>query len=210
MAITDPAAIKFCNEYFRPASDKLAQCFYFSHQLRDSWNGLSGTNDERMALLLPFIRRVADKVTNTLRFIWWSDRIWQSSSMAALIPSDVAQVVFDNAKATAPDPSRPTITGQDCRRLKNRMEEFTNWLSRGTDLNQQWVNDATATLPITYAWFDDFARLAHDSSRVPTTAQGRAVAVDRCGAIVTQWETTAPTDFSHILRVSVNPEQGIN
>ena len=42
MAVTDPSAIAFCNNYIRPGADKRAQDYYFAKSLNDVWNsGLS-------------------------------------------------------------------------------------------------------------------------------------------------------------------------
>lgn len=209
MAITNPAAIRYCNEHIRPMADRLARCFYRCHELRDAWVATPGTNDEKMALLLPQIRRVSDLVANTMRFVWWADRVWQFGSIAALIPNDAAEIVFDNSNATGPDTSRSVMTGQGVRRLKNRAEEFNNWLQRGTDVDAHFLTDLLATLPTTYGILDDFGRLAPESSAVPTTAWGRKIAVERCGSLVTQWEVTVPANLTHILAVAVNPGQEV-
>lgn len=204
MAITDPAAIKYANEQFRPAADKIARCKYRSEELSAAWAALQGTNDDRFAQLQLQIQRVANLVTNTWRFVFWADRLWQSGSLHLLFPNDPLEELHDNADATGPDPNRPTVTGEDLRRLKNRMEEFANWLARGTDLDLQFDNDALATEPLTYGFFDDFARMAEDGAKAQTTGWGREVAVDRCGELVTEYETTNPGKFNHILRAAVN------
>lgn len=204
MAITDPAAIKYANRQFRVAADKLARCKYRSEELGAAWTAIQGTNDERFFLLKAQIQKVANLLSNTWRLCFWADRLWQASSLHLLFPNDAGEILFDNADATGPDPNRPEINGQDLRRLKNRMEEFVNWLSRGTDLDLQFANDATATEPLTYGFFDDVARMTSDGAKEPTTGWGREVAVDRCGELVTEYETTNPGKFNHILRVAVN------
>ena len=209
MAITDPAAIKFSNEQFRPAADRLARCYYRSVELSEAWAALTGTNDEKFALLLPDIQRVATLMTNTFRFVWWADRLWQSGSMVALFPNDPAELVFDNEDGTAQDPNRPPLTGEDLRRVKNHMEAFGNWLSRGTDLDKQFETDGAATLPVTHTYFDDAARMANDGAKVPVTNWGRLVAVERCGDLVLEFGTTTPSRLTHILRAAVNPGEDV-
>lgn len=42
MAVTDPSAIAFCNNYIRPAADRRAQDYYFAKVVLGLWNsGLS-------------------------------------------------------------------------------------------------------------------------------------------------------------------------
>jgi hypothetical protein len=37
MAVTNPEAIRFCNDRVRPAADKLAQAYYLAKQVRNEW-----------------------------------------------------------------------------------------------------------------------------------------------------------------------------
>ena len=43
MAITDPVAIKFCNEKIRPAANLLAQLDTFAGAILNEWTALGGT-----------------------------------------------------------------------------------------------------------------------------------------------------------------------
>lgn len=204
MAIIDPAAIRFSNERIRPAADRLARCYYRGKALADSWSSLNGDNNAKFAVLKPTIESVATLITNTFRFCWWADRIWQSGSLVSLFPNDPLEIIWDNFDNTGPDLNRGEINSQDIRRLKNRMEEFTNWLSRGTDLDKHWVNDSSVILPIIYNYFDDVARMAEEGAKEPVTNWGRIVAVERCPDIVTEYETNSPNSLTHILRCAVN------
>lgn len=205
MAITDQAAVKFSNEQFRVIADRLARCYYLGKQLSQHWAALAGTNDEKYAILRDEIVVVSNLAIRTFKLCWWADRIWQSGTLVSLFPNDAAEILFDNQSGSGPDTTRGEVTGQDLRRLKNCMEQFSNWMSRGTDAAKGWTTDALAVLPITYDYFDDVARLAEDNSKAPTSAHARIVAVDRCGDIVTRYETDSPSSLTHILKVAVRP-----
>ena len=158
MTITDPAAIKYANESFRPAADKLARTYYQLVQLNDQWNALNGTNDEIFALLKPEIMRVANIVSQTFKFVFFANKVYDALSLAPLFPNDVGELLQDA------DSTRPPVTGQDLSRLKNRMEEFQHWLDAA-----QFVNDSGVTLPIDFAFFNDILRLTDEGSKDPTT-----------------------------------------
>lgn len=204
MAITDPAAIKFSNEWFRTSADRLARCFYLCQELKNRWTNTPGTNDEKFALLLPHIKKVATRLANTYFHIFKATRIYDSASLNSLFPNDANEVVYDNVAGDGPDPNRPTVTGQSLMRLKRRMEEFNNWLARGTDLDKHFVTDSSATLSITYAYLNDIMRLVSDGSKTPTTAWGRQVAEFRTNDLITEWTVTNPNYIGHILACSVN------
>ena len=195
--ITDPVAIQYSRESLRPAADKIARSYYRLAQLNDQWNATTGTNDEVFALLQPEIVRVATLVANTWMFVWKANRLWDALSINALIPNDSAELLFDNDDATAPSPSLPVVSGQDLRRLKNRMEEFQHWLDAA-----QFVNDGGVTLPIDYANLNDVLRMTEDGSKTPTTAWGRQVAVIHAEEIRTEYEVTNTAYLSQILRAS--------
>jgi len=205
MAITDSAAIKFCNEQIRPSADRLARSYYRSKELSELWNALTGTNDERFALLADQIEKVANLIRWTRNSIFNADRIWNSNNLQALIPNDAAEEVWDNLDNTGQDTNRPPLTGQDVRRVKFRMEEYTNHWERGTDVDKHWVLDTNATLPIIYDYLEDAWRLTTESAKVPTGFQAMKFASERCGDIVTEYETTNPAKLTHILIASVNP-----
>lgn len=206
MAITDPSTIKFCNEQIRPAADKLARAYYRSLKVSQLWAAQPGTNDEKFVVLADSVRRAANHLRWAWRFVSNADRIWNSNNIQAVIPNDPLEEVWDAPGGGGQDPTRPPLTGQDVRRVKFRMEEFTNWLSRGTDGDEHWVLDANATLPITEDYIDDVYRLTDEAVVTPTGFQAKTLAVDRCGQIVTEWGTTNPSKFTHILLASVNPE----
>lgn len=209
MAITDPAAIKFANERLRPAADRLARVRYRAEILKDSWTPAGADNDARFAFLRDDIERFCNLVTNTFRFIWWADRLWEAQSLHLVYPNDQPdEVLYDGPGGTGPDPNRTTVTVQDLRRLKNRMEEFSNWVTRGTDVDPHWNNDGTATAPATYLYFNAFAKLTGAGGKDVTTGNGRAIAVDRTQQIINEYTIDNAAKFGHILTVGVNTQSG--
>lgn len=205
MAITDAGAVQYINERIRPAADRLARCFYRAQKISDRWNSISGTNAEKLALMSSSLASAADLFWRTRNFIFEADRIWTVAGMSALIPNDNTELVFDNGDNSAQDPSRPPINGQDVRRVKQQMEEFVNWLQRGTDLDKHFLTDAAPpTLPITYDYLDNVGRIINANPADPTAGQANTF-VDRCDDLVTQYETTSPADLTRVLVVAVNP-----
>lgn len=208
MSITDPTAIKFCNDHMRHTAGRMARCKYRGKQLSEKWDSLGGDNDSKFAVLKGEIEKVATLITRTYRLAWWMDRLWQSAGMFGLIPNDAEEIVFDNAEGTGPDLDRGEINGQDVTRVKRRAEEFINHLSRGTDIDKHWLADNIVIAEVTNDYFDHLARMSQDGSESPTTAWGRVAAVDRCGDIVTEYEVINPNKFDHILKVSALPGPG--
>jgi len=204
MAITSPEAIKFSNEQFRPAADRLARCYFKGVELRSHWLALGGTNDEKYALLQDKVERVATLFSVTREFIFRADRIWNSDAMQTLIPNDANEELWDDPSGGQQDPYRPPVNGQDLRRLKARMEEFNNWLDRGTDADKHFVNDASAILPITYGYLDDVFRVSQFTSNNANGNQAGRFASLRCGDFETEF---TGAKLNHVLTVAVNPER---
>lgn len=205
MAITDPAAVAFSNEQFRQIADRLGRCYYLGKQLRQQWLALTGTNDEKVTILFDDIIRVGTLYTRTFKRCWNADHVWNAESVHLLFPNDVNEVLFDNLTGDNYDTTRGQVNGQDLRRLKNRMEEFSNWLSRGTDLDKAWTTDALAVLPITYDYYRTCVRVSEDRVGTPSTNDCRIFVVDRCGELLTQYETNTPASLNNILKVAVRP-----
>ncbi len=206
MAITDPAAIKFSNEQFRPAADRLARCYYRSKELLDAWAALTGTNDEKFALLAGKVERVGTLLKNTRRFIFNSDRIWNSGNVVNLFPNDAAEEIHDDPDGGQQDPNRPPLTGQDVRRLKWRMEEFVNWLDRGTDVDPHFETDTNALLPITFANLEWAFKCSNESAVATVTNSARILATTRCGELIAELEASSNQNLNQILRAAVNPQ----
>lgn len=206
MAITDPAAIKYCNEQIRPGADRLARCYYRAKKINDKWTGLTGTNAEKWALMKSSIIDAAGVFERTFMLCFRADRLFNSGSIGSIIPNDAAELVYDNSDRTGQDASRPPLTGQDARRVKLRMEEFYNWLAHGTDADEHWDTDANApaTAPI-WDFYDTVGRLDSDSAKEPTADWGRVFAAERCAEIIAEYETSHPVNLSHLLRAAVNP-----
>lgn len=208
MAITDAQAIQFCDQRIRPGADRMARCKYRAEELRSEWTALGGTWQEKFDLLKPKIVHIGDLLTNTLRFLWWSDQLWLGLSLQGLFPDDPLEEVWDAPGGGAQDPTRPPLTGQIVRQNKRRQEELVNWLSRSTGATQHWITDSQVTTePLVYEYFRDFARVGTDGSAGTTAGQAKLVADDHCGRIVTQYETTNPGNFTQILKAAVNPQE---
>ena len=205
MAITDPAAITFCNEQIRPAADKLARCYYLAQERHDHWTALSGTDAEKYALMVDECERLANQIRNTRLWTFNADRIWNSNGLVSLIPNDVAEEVWDNSDSTAQDPGRPPMTGQDVRRVKFRMEEFNNWLDRGTNADKHWVLDTNATAPVIYGYLDDVYPFTKEAVKTPTDVEASTFVTGRALDIVTEYELANNQSLNQVLVCAVNP-----
>jgi len=195
MAITDQAAIKFSNDHFRTIADKIARSYYRLAQLNDQWGAITGDNDTKFGLLEAEIREVATLVARTFFACFRANKIYDALSLNAVIPNDNLEVLHDGVDG--PDLNRPTVTGQDLRRLKNRMEEFQHWLDAA-----QFVNDSGVTNPIDHVILTDFLRLTDDGAKTPTTNWGRQVAVVQAEVLRLEYEVTNTSYLTHILTVS--------
>lgn len=209
MAITDAAAIKFCNERIRPGADRLARCKFRAEELNTQWTGLGGTWQEKFDLLEPEIRNVGNLLTNTVRFLWWADQVWLGLSLQSVIPDDDTEEVWDDPDNTGQDPTRPPLDGKLVRNNKRRQEEFVNWMRRSTGVTEHWITDFEVTTEtLVDEYFRDAMRLT-DDSLAPTAGQAKLLADDHCGRIVTEYETTNPAKFTQIIKAAVNPQETV-
>lgn len=206
MAITDPIAINFSNVWLRPGADRLARVYYRSKEASVKWNAISGTNAEKLVIMQPQITNLADVIDRAVRFLQRLDRLWNAENLNSFIPNDNTEILHDNEDNSGPDPNRPTLNGQDLRRFKNRSEEFLNYMTRGTDADKHWVNDAGATLPVINDYYDDVMRLTKFSSVADTGGQANTLISGRVEDILTEYETDNPNKLDHIVKVSVNPQ----
>lgn len=193
MAISDASAIRWCNEYGRPAADRIVRCYRLLKELNANWTAMQGTNDERFAVFRKEIQRVATAVSNTYFFVSRGLVMWDGQALGGVIPNDAAEIVQDGA----PSDGRQQISGQDVVRVRVRMREFEGWLA-----------DPTGTFATTDQLRDNaklrqFLRIAQDGHREPTAAWGAAVAVTLAGELVTEYETTNPAFLVHLRRLAV-------
>lgn len=198
MAITDTAAIKFSNEHIRPSADRLARAYYRLVEINDLWEASQETNDQKVVLFGSQISDVAGRVSQIYYSVAKSAQLYDALTMQALFPNDPLEEVWDNTDNTAQDPNRPAITGEDVRRVKNRMDEFRTWMEKN-DFDEATVN------PLDYANLDSFLRIASDGAKTPTTNWFLQVAKTRADEMRLQYETTFPQHLSHLLRAAVNP-----
>ena len=204
--ITDANAIKFSNEHLRTGADKLYRAYDALRGVNEQWNALTGTTDERYALLSEDISRVSNIVTHSFFNLRRTTMLWNALSMASLFPNDPAEEGWDASGGGAQDPNRPPITGQDVRRLKNRFEEFISFLERGTDVDSHFLSEsAPQTLPITNDFIGQVLVLSSDGAKTPAGNDGRKFAKLLGDQLVTEYTVTNPEFVNHILRVAVNP-----
>lgn len=193
MAINDASALRWCNEYGRPAADRILRNYRQLKELNANWTAMPGTNDERFAVFKKEIQRVSTVVSNTYFFISRGLIMWEGQALGGVIPNDPAEIVEDGA----PSDGRQQITGQDVVRVRVRMREFEGWLSdpTGTFNPADQLRDN--------AKLRRFLRIAQDGHREPTAAWGAAVAVTLAQEIVTEYETTNPSYLIHLRRLAV-------
>ena len=189
MAITDVNAIRFSNEHIRTTADKLSRSFYLCQKLKNDWNAISGTDDEKFAIMRNDVLRVGDRIANYYGQIFMSKRLYDALSMNTLFPNDPAQVLSDGA----PTDGRSVITGQDIRRINARTKEFLAWLEKAA------FDDASLN-PINYNFLEQFMRV---NTSLVTSAWANNV-ISRCGDLVTEWTVTNASYLGHISKVAVN------
>lgn len=198
MAITDASAIAFSNEQVRPTADKLARCYRKLKLLNQQWNASAGTNAQKWVIFQTQIMEVADYLVDAYFFIYRVNHQWNSLGMNSLFPNLNTELVYDNGQMNGQDTSRPPINGQDVQRLQSRWREWLAWMEKN-------AFDPASVNSVDYANLYAFSKLTRDGSKAPTQAQGVAVATTLAQALITQYETTAPSNLTHILAVAVNP-----
>ena len=203
MAITDTAAIKYSNEVIRPMCDRIVRVKFEAEELVAIWGALAGTADEKLALLHRRFHRFCVHTFRTARLAAEAELLWDSLSLAPLFPNDPAEIVHDAPDGSGPDPNRPGLSGQDVRRIKNRIEEFDSYFGAGTDLDKQWVS--TPVLPITFDYLKHVVRMTDEGGRAPTGGWAGTIVNGRCADILQQYNVDAANKFEHLLRGSVSP-----
>jgi hypothetical protein len=190
MAITNTLAIQFSNEHIRPTADKLTRSFYMLQKLRNDWNALTGTDQEKFDILKADIQRIADRISKFRDDIFKSKRLYDALSMNTLFPNDPLEIVVDGAPADG----RGQITGQDVRRLNARMKEWLAWLEKAA------FDDASLN-PLNYNYLEHFLRV---NTLAVTADWGKTIAVNRAADLVTEYTVTNPSYLTHISKVAVN------
>lgn len=198
MAITDATAVAYSNEQVRVAADRMAHSYYLLKQLNQQWTAASGTNAQKWAIFQFDIQNAAAYVYDAYFFLVRAQHNWVSLGMNSLFPNLNTELVFDNGSLSGQDPTRPLINGQDVQRLQALWRQFIAWMEK----NAFDFNSANA---VDYANLYSFGKLARDGSKAPTQGQGVNVATTLAQALITQYETTSPSDLTRILAVAVNP-----
>jgi len=190
MAITDPAAIRFSNEHIRTTADRLSKSFYILQKLRNDWNALGGTDQDKFDILRNDILSAGARITRFYSEIFFSKRLYDALSMNTLFPNDVNEVLVDGA----PTDGRGQITGQDIRRINLRTKEWLAWFDKA-------AFDDLSVNPVNYNYLEQFLRL---NTQQVTADWGKTVASNRAGDLVIEYTVTNPTYLTHISKVAVN------
>lgn len=156
---------------------------------------LTGSNDEKAAVLGEEITRVAGIVRNTYYANHRSIRQFYGLGMAALIPNDAGETVEDGAGSNGD--ARPVITGQDVRLTVPRWEDFQAWVERN-----EFDKDSVATLD--YLNLRRFLIVTDEGLISPSGGNFAQVSVTLADEWNTQYQTTDPNALTFLDRVGVN------
>lgn len=192
MAITNPDAIRFSNEHIRPTAERMARSFYKCQKVRNDWQALAGTDDEKWSILEPAIGELGERMQHWYGEVFASKRLYDALTMNTLFPNDAAEILDDGA----PGDGRGQITGQDIRRINARSQEWLAWLEKA-------AFDPVSVNPVNYSNLEHFMRVTTNTTLV-TSTWGRIAALTRPSELVTEYTVTNPAFLNHVLKVAVS------
>lgn len=183
MAITDPKAIKYSNEYTRRIADRLCQRYYLGKSVADQWGVLDAGDDQVPTdALNPEITQWANLALGTYLLSKDAAPRWASYANV-LIPSGGGAV--DDG---SPEDGRPAADADAVRLINARMNDQITDLE---DNNNAKLNTIVRVL-----------QYANSANLDATFAQ---VCVTRMNEIVSDLEQSNDAKLNQLLSLAVNP-----
>lgn len=190
MPVTDPTAIKFCNEQARVAADLCAQAYVLCDAARDRWDSLGG-GQPAIDAMEQDIRDAADAVLDAYMHAFLSEKIWFLGTN--LVVPNTSETLDDNS----PSDGRPAGTGAKVHAVMDRAIQFQNWLFSGTQsFTDAARNNAAA-----------FNTVLEASRSGPPTMSVAAAGnmMNRAGELRTNYEANSNQLLGTLLAFAVNP-----
>jgi hypothetical protein len=190
MPVTDPTAIKFCNEQARPAADLCAQAYYLCDEARDRWDSLGG-GQPAIDVMQADIRAAANAVIAAYQHSFLAEKIWFLGTNT-VIPNTSEDVVDGS-----PADGRPDATGAKVHAAMDRAIQLQNWLFSATQsFTDSARNNAAA-----------FNSVLEASSKGPPTMTVAAAGnmMTRASELRTNYEASSNANLGTLLALSVNP-----
>lgn len=190
MPVTDPTAIKFCNERARPGADLMARAYYLCDAARDRWDSLGG-GQPAIDVMEPDIRKCSDAVLDAFIHNFLSEKIWFLGTN--IVIPNTSEDVDDGAPADG----RPDATGAKVHGVMDRAVQMQNWLFSATQsFTDAARNNAAA-----------FNTVLEASSKGPPTMSVAAAGnmMNRAGELRTNYEASSQANLGTLLALAVNP-----
>lgn len=190
MPVTDPTAIKFCNEQARVAADLCAQAYYVCDEARDRWDSLGGGQPAIDAMEAD-IRHAADAVVAAYQHCFLAEKIW------FLGTNNVIPNTSDTIVDGSPADGRPAATGAKVFAVMDRAIQFQNWLFSATNsFTDAARNNASG-----------FNTVLEASSKGPPvmSVSDAGNMMNRAGELRTNYEASSNTNLGTLLALAVNP-----
>jgi hypothetical protein len=190
MTITDPTAVKFCNEQARVAADLKARAYYLCDAARDRWDSLGG-GQGAIEVMAADIRDSADAVLAAYVHDFLAEKIWFLGTNT-VIPN-TSEAIGDGS----PTDSRPAATGAKVHAVMDRAIQFQNWLFSATQSFSDPLRASAAT----------FNTVLEASGKGPPTLTVAAAGnmMNRAGELRTNYEASSNQNLGTLLALAVNP-----
>lgn len=192
VTITDPTAIKFCNEQVRIAADLLAKAYFLCDAAKDRWDSLGG-GQPAIDIMEPDIRAAGSAVVAAFQKCFLAEKIWFLGTNV-VIPN-TSEAIDDGS----PTDSRPAATGAKVHAVMSRVVEFQNWLFSATQSFSDAARDNAAA-------FNTVLQASFNGP--PTMAVSDAGnLMNRAGELRTNYEASSNANLGTLLAFAVNPNQ---
>lgn len=190
MAITDPTAIKFCNEQVRVAADLLARAYYLCDAARDRWDSLGG-GQPAIDVMQADIRKAADAVIAVYQHSFLAEKIWFLGTN--LVIPNTSEDVVDGS----PGDGRPDANGAKVHGVMDRVVQLQNWLFSATQSFSDTARNNAAA-------FNTVLEASAKGPPVMTVAAAGNM-MNRAGELRTNYEASSGANLGTILALAVNP-----
>jgi hypothetical protein len=196
MTITDPEALKFCNETVRSESNRIASLYLDADYLADLKASMSIS--DFMAQHESRIRRTADAMIDAWNNLYSIENAWFNVGTGGTLSSKIpntTEVVGDGA----PGDGRPEITGQDVVRMITNFQRISDWFHDASFggggvgsnfdamINTMIVVSSRGTTPLVQSQVETFVD-------------------NRCGELRTEYEASSNLRLTQVLAVAPNPD----
>lgn len=190
MTISDPTAIKFCNEQVRPAADRLAQAYFRCDSARDRWDSLGG-GQPAIDVMEADIRDAADAVVEAYQHCFLAEKLWFLGTN--IVIPNTAEAIDDGS----PTDLRPAATGAKVHAVMDRAVQIQNWLFSATQSFSDAARNNSAP----------FNTVIEASSNGPPTMSVAAAGnmMTRASELRTNYEATGNENLAMLLALAVNP-----